>query len=477
MEGLAHHALDQVAYVVDSVGVEKKPQCQRCCDSSRACSYRMKLTWPDEALSRGIAVGRAGTTGKKGGHEYNGSTTKSATPLAQLQTARNLARQPWIVFLNTTSKDVFVHSNQEVPSSFLSRSKEEDANFVYVKSFQRTSTPDSISLSSILASPSAGLGPLNLSQSDSFLFEFYVNRMCSTCALLDTQDNGHRNVIVPISIISPLLLKSVLAVAANHLKFHDSRYRITALQYKGCTLKTLQRLLRNGAVLSFIGQYFASHNIMAYTALAHPTKEREQALLEGGLRWLRTINRPEQEIDCIVGCSTEIMTIILEISQKVRSQKNTMSAQERHQIFLWKVQTERRLTALTQTPLIPPRTISSSLSPVDAQSVSTVLNTAESFRQATLILLQYLCPSFSPISARQSTIQTCVREILDIMSRCPISPIGARSSSLWPFFVAACHVTEDKDRVFVLRRFNEMESRKRFGNIRPVREVVECAWK
>lgn len=63
------------------------------------------------------------------------------------------------------------------------------------------------------------------------------------------------------------------------------------------------------------------------------------------------------------------------------------------------------------------------------------------------------------------------------MRQCPIDPGGRRSSSLWPLFIAACHVSTDEDRVYVLERFHGIESRKRFGNIRPVRKVVEHVWK
>jgi hypothetical protein len=357
-----------------------------------------------------------------------------------------------------------------------------------------------------------------------------VNRMCSTCTLLDGQDNGYRNVIIPISVSSPLLLKSVLAVAANHLRFQDPSYRIAALEYRGITLKNLQLSLQcetgtvsqpellstilmlcffdisdgcksdwmdhldgaskvltqlsassqerraNRAILSFIGEYFASHNIMAYTALAHPTRERERTLLEGGLNWLSLINRPDQEIDCVVGCSKELMSIILEVSQKIRHQHMASTAQERHDIFLWKMRTENRILELNQEIATSSDSVTRPLNN-PTQSLSTLRYTAEAFRHATLILLQYLAPTSSSPVATQTAIQTSVRTILDLVSRCPISPIGARSSSLWPNFVAACHVTADEDRVLVLSRFHEMESRKRFGNIRPVREVVECVWK
>lgn len=346
--------------------------------------------------------------------------------------------------------------------------------------------------------------------------------MCSTCTLLtaDCQDNGYKHVILPILLNSSLLLKSVLAVAANHLRLQDTRYHITALQYRGTTLRSLQNLISNpgtasrsellstilmlcffdisdgcqsdwikhlrGArrimmqpsslsdghftteVMTFLAQYFASHNIMAYTALADPRKEK--SLKAGSKFWLKRIIRPEQEIDSIVGCSKELMAIILDISCRVREARNptTLTSAEAQSLQIaWKQSMQLRLETLEQ--IIPS---SSHSTPV---AMARLQYTAEAFRDAALVLLQYLDPQ--PSSSSTSKTRQLASKILSLLEEnCPILPSGARNSSLWPLFIAACHVEDDDERLIVLRRFDRMESRRRFGNITPAREIVECVW-
>jgi len=325
-----------------------------------------------------------------------------------------------------------------------------------------------------------------------------------------------------MSVQSSLLMTSVLAVAANHLGFQDPRYSAIAFQYKGSTLKSLRRILTadwrttsesellgtilmlcfleisdqchpnwmahlDGAnaiigrpsitqdtysdpILScFIAPYFAAHNIMAYTAVANPALEPR--LLEGGRHWLSKINRPCQEIDCIIGCSKELLSIILETSLQIRRLKKNTSPCKLRQARAWKDTTERKLGNLKQEI---PGDWSSEQPPSSFHSVIAAWNTAEAFRHATVLLLQYLDDQDS---CHESTIQSCVHTILELVKQCPIHEHGARSSSFWPFFIAACHSTREQDRVYVLNRFRALERPKRFGNIRPARKVIEHVWK
>lgn len=344
--------------------------------------------------------------------------------------------------------------------------------------------------------------------------------MCSTCSLLDGHDNGYKHVILPISINSPLVMKSVLAVAANHIRFLDPTYNITALRYRGTALRSLRQMLNtpnlisksellstilmlcffdisdgcqsdwskhlkgatrvmmqqfatedghlNNTVLTFLAQYFASHNIMAYTALAESSQEK--VLKSGGEFWLSQINRPRKEIDSIVGCSKELMTIIFDISCLFRDAhelRSSGSLDLKTDRLAWKRATETKLKDLQQHV--------SHVSDATSASVTRLQHTAAAFKEAAIILLQYLDPEHQ--STSDTKTRECVTNVLALLSQCPIDPNGARSSSLWPFFIAACHVESDEERIFVLKRFHSMESRKRFGNIAPVREVVECVWK
>lgn len=69
--------------------------------------------------------------------------------------------------------------------------------------------------------------------------------MCPKCPLVDQFNNTYRAVIIPLSLQSPLLLQSVLAAAANQLKFYDAQYTVTALQYRGAALRSLIGALPN----------------------------------------------------------------------------------------------------------------------------------------------------------------------------------------------------------------------------------------
>lgn len=108
--------------------------------------------------------------------------------------------------------------------------------------------------------------------------------------------------------------------------------------------------------------------------------------------------------------------------------------------------------------------------------------TAEAFRHAALILLQHLDPD---VAVEESpVVHDSVATILTLMTAgVPLSPPGksGRSVFLWPYFIAACHVRTDEERVVVLRNFDTLE---RIGasvaNDRAVsfiREVVERVWK
>lgn len=223
------------------------------------------------------------------------------------------------------------------------------------------------------------------------------------------------------------------------------------------------------AVITFLAQYFASHNIMAYTALADPTKEK--ALKIGGRFWLSQITRPEQEIDSIIGCSTELMTIILDICSRVRKSRSygmSVSEEQKADQSDWKRNMESRLLLLEQHV-----TYSSGTTAATAR----LQHTATAFRDAAMILLQYLNPEATSASASNIKTGPLVKSIFSLLEKCPIDPSGSRSSSLWPFFIAACHVDTEEQRLFVLKRFYIMENKKRFGNITPVREVIECVWK
>lgn len=378
--------------------------------------------------------------------------------------------------------------------------------------------------------------------------------MCPKCRFADGSKNRYRQVIIPITLVSPLVLRSVLAVAANQLKHYDARFEVTALRYQTATLRSLSRMIActsgtgtaaattpslskteilsiilmlcffefandnscrpvatqawrvhlDGArrilelpasafggvgacdtgVVTFLAGFLASRSILAYTTLVEPADEK--ALFRGGSYWLSKIARPFEEIDNFTSCSNEVLSIILEICYRIRRTKRKGDTDtDWGSIRAWKQETEFRLRNLVQelpaSASSSPSTSSTAITDYPP-ALTTMTRTAEAFRHAALILLQHLDPD---VAVEESpVVHDSVATILTLMTAgVPLSPPGksGRSVFLWPYFIAACHVRTDEERVVVLRNFDTLE---RIGasvaNDRAVsfiREVVERVWK
>ncbi|RDW68623.1 hypothetical protein BP5796_09280 [Coleophoma crateriformis] len=358
--------------------------------------------------------------------------------------------------------------------------------------------------------------------------------MCSSCTLLDKQDNNFRNTIVPLAFRSQLILRSVLAVAAKSLATvsRSSAYETTALTYFGDSVFLLHRLLScpnaaslaasrteilstifmlclfdlssNGggswmlhlqgarkiielyiqstdeqdtAIIHFLGQYFASHSILAYTAISDPNYE--QQLWEGATFWSRKVERPACEVNCFTGCSNKLMEIILTITHAIRTRYFSLHLGKDDQSYVRKQDLEKKLNELSQSPTPSP---GPSISQNEQNLHSSETASPAGFRIAALLLLQYLEVD---AEVAEAVTKSCVRAILDLMPawieqvRHSHTSSIWRARSLWPYFIAACHVTGDEERILVLSMFREMakDSNQRFRNVTTVQQIVETLWK
>jgi hypothetical protein len=501
------------------------------------------LTWPDEKKIRGPA-------GLNNSAHYGLEMIAKKQTLPGMYPTRNIMACPsselitWnryrSIFLNTTFDD-FVWIYGLETREGLRRSPELSwRDPAEIQASRRTGKEfpvgNRISSLSIPTSPRPH-AHADLSTFDARILEFCklangyliahltnsldINRMCSTSILLDGQNNGYRSIILPSSMQSTLIMSSLLAVSANHLKLRDPAYGIVALHYRELSLKVLRMIITSdlhsiskldiivtilmlcyfdisdgchtnwmnhlkGAykimisedetqnsnairVPSFISQYFAGHSVMGYTAVSDP--ELEDLLFESAMFWMGHIRGEDQEIDCVLGCSKELMGMILKITYEVRQQRRHLECMQRLDRSLWKENLETKLKYLRQTP--PQGFQMHEAQKLDYDGIKKIERTAEAFRQASLILLQY----FNPSADSFFKIQGFAQDVFEIMKKCPVCPTGERTSALWPLFIAACHAVEDDDRAFVLNRFSEMEMARRFGNIRPVRKVIEHVWK
>lgn len=70
-----------------------------------------------------------------------------------------------------------------------------------------------------------------------------------------------------------------------------------------------------------------------------------------------------------------------------------------------------------------------------------------------------------------------IRVILDLIEHSLPWIIRTAALPLWPLFLAGCCAVTEEDRMTVMTIFEESEQMKRFGHIRPAREVVEMVWR
>lgn len=66
------------------------------------------------------------------------------------------------------------------------------------------------------------------------------------------------------------------------------------------------------AIVSFLGQYFASRSVLTYTAMS--PHEDQEGVLHDATYWLSLADRPRTEINPFSGCSSELLDIIMTIT-------------------------------------------------------------------------------------------------------------------------------------------------------------------
>lgn len=347
--------------------------------------------------------------------------------------------------------------------------------------------------------------------------------------MLDGRNNNYRSIVIPLTLHSPLLLRSVLAVAANHVKAQNPSLGTIALQYQGSTLKSLSKALSDvacsisktemlgtilmlclfdisrgsttswmrhlegarrilelpsfkqdssfqDAVSSFLGQYFASQSIIEFTTSGDLIEK--DFLLDGARYWLNKIARPKEEINCFTGCSNELLEIVVEICERARAQTKIFWRQDGQAREEWKANIEERLSSLNQSlatcPMTPPRSSPPQQSIVRVSSVASVSNSTEAFKQGAILLSRQIEPHVYP---DDPLVRSCARNILGLMHTCAPPLFAARANSFWPYIMAAYHAKLDEDRVLIMTRLSEMANDERFGDVNSTRLKIETFWK
>ncbi|CAI6085152.1 unnamed protein product [Clonostachys chloroleuca] len=192
-------------------------------------------------------------------------------------------------------------------------------------------------------------------------------------------------------------------------------------------------------------------------------------------------------IDALLGCSPELISLILEISNLAAQRLSVASTtkgnfesnsrrDEGQAICAWRNNIERRLYFLEQVlPCSPSLSIGCNQ---DGQGAIEELGYIAETRRLSALLYMYsrldhIPPGFAPIDKLTTQILALIPKI------------SLRSHALlWPLFVVGTMgigvvnpESGDAQRIFVLERLVSLQQTRQLKNVRRAREIVEFVWK
>jgi hypothetical protein len=344
-------------------------------------------------------------------------------------------------------------------------------------------------------------------------------------------NNNYRQVVLPLVYQSQLLLKTVLAVAANRLKLHQGSFQTVALRYQNLALKGLQQsittkkrtwfsrieilsiilmlcffeiydpspgstdqngnpvrpwqthswgirhLLEEGtidesqdshyerAILSFHSQNLASRSILTYTAMS--PHDDQEGILQSALHWLDMADRPSSEINPFSGCSNELLRLILSITCQLRRRQLPVDPLSDYHHLEWVEKTRQHLLSIEQySPMNTPSTLFHELSGLghshgskSSCSEDSIVQTAESFRLAALILLENMASKVDDQSERRM-IYYVSQLFQTLEAGIYLPPPGKLGSSsyFWPYFIVGCHLKHPQQQAAMLEHLSRLAS-------------------
>jgi len=331
--------------------------------------------------------------------------------------------------------------------------------------------------------------------SDAFLLDYYISELSPKCSL-GSANNPYLYTLLPVAFEFEPLRHALLAATANELrlqqhvqfenvslKLRDAAIRglrahlqTTEMDWKsmavmmmfcfydisdGCapswithlkmglkmldTLRTNSRTDENLKALCEI--YFVAHEVMGQTAWEDPSLPRD-------LFW---IPHDPQEIDALMGCSRQLISIIHRISclaQRIR--QNSMF--EVDEFLSEKSDLVRELLSLHQYP---------ASSSNDLDIVQTV---AEAKRLAALLYLEEKLRIPGLIDSCNINPTAIIGSLLDLLSGLPLQ----NAATLWPLFVLGISRFTSQDQLnLVLSRLLWLEKSRPLGSICHARRLIE----
>ncbi|KAH8812538.1 fungal-specific transcription factor domain-containing protein [Xylogone sp. PMI_703] len=492
----------------------EQPSCARCQRLKLSCSYELKLLWQEDAVQRGICLGREGRWSKHG--KAKKESVKNCSDIFFF--SPNV--EP--IFLNTTyhsfkrrtnddNSDDPVDSETEslpattprspIPSTFELAFRPQTDKAKQASLSIHPSAPSSLSLSSL---------PLTLPPREAYLFNYFVSAICPSCSLSPSH-NPYLYYITPMSFSYTPLRNAIISVSANELRLtNDRRFEREAWWYKSQALKGLRTSISSGEIgwpfiatilmlcfydisdgcneswmthlrsgmgvmhqldsnftesqslRKFCLMYFAAHHIMGHTTTVLNETDGQYSWLEDDCI---------EEIDPLMGCSRGLLDIINQISRVTSDiteilSKRPLTGPEIVSFTSTRNEIERSLHTVHQIP------------PVDSDgkvSDSTYLSQIAEVKRITALLYLHerITTILPPASRSSAAIASYKAGLIDSLIE-QITPLRNSPTLLWPLFVLGNASPEDEEhRRFVLERLDAMRRSRNLGSIRLARQLIE----
>ncbi|CAI6336259.1 unnamed protein product [Periconia digitata] len=457
---------------------EERPSCARCVRLGSQCKYGMRLLWQEDAVQRGICLGREGTWSKRKKPVKDGD---------QIQ----LRPKPY--FVSATGDPIFLHTfSRDFEGKIDMDISDEDVE--EERRVQRIDFPR----------PTKALSYFHqLSGHEAYLLQFYIVAICPNCSLSPI-DNPYLYYVTPMATIYPPLRDAVISIAATERRLvNDRRFEKESWLYKSRALRGLQETITSGSVSwpfiatvlmlcfndivdgcseswmthlrggltlintlslqanctesrtlrKFCLMYFVAHDIMGHTAGSSPISSTPYA-------WLA--DDDVQEIDPLMGCSRGLLDLIHEISTlgsilDTRLAVRALTALESTQLDNNRSRLEDALYNLHQ---YPPRSTPN----------PNIAFVAEAKRTTALLYLHHRLPSQSSTTSHPSPrMAILVDSLIAQLQDLPVTP-----TLLWPLFMLGNASPQNEEhRRFVLERLGRILEARNLGSVRLARRLVE----
>lgn len=515
------------------------------------------MQWEDEALEKGISFGRSKENliiKRQRTTAIRNNGEKLELTLTQLVALQDKSMWPvssksCLFFVNYNYDDFDQPGVSKCVSAVYEDSAGEDEELSLSPELDLVWNGSSESIDSDDSNAMEFGGPNNFSvlvsifktyEDEQTVFHHMANSIFPNCICYGDDlisANPYLNFIIPLSMHSPILFKSIIAAGAKlyYFKTGERFYLNFANTYNKEVMRTIPKMIvtkhttsdtnwdeilatvlmlcftdisstcgeqwlvhlnrgksllyhqqvldcANSSFLKFFIRYITSHEIMWETVKAPWNSINDLLSNEGLYEDLKNDN--DINVDLVLGCSPYLLTLISKISDLGDCYESLKEESEDNRLMLEQLiavqseHIENELAHLKQVIVIEEcEDEANSVNGIEA--ISEIKRaTARIYLFARIDLTAYalhskLFPEIAKYRDKFTKMKKLAQETIESIAKLQTCTM----SLLWPLFVIGLVTTDFEGRYFILKKFHEMENHRGLASVRLARTTVESSWK